>query len=33
MSETVSSFELTLEQLDGYEFKVGFDKGWRKIPA
>jgi uncharacterized OsmC-like protein len=28
MSETVSGFELTLEQLDGYEFKVGFDKDW-----
>lgn len=28
MSETVSSFELTLEQLDGFEFKVGFDKAW-----
>ena len=26
MSETVSSFDLTLEQLEGYEFKVGFDK-------
>lgn len=28
MSDSVSSFELTLEQLDGYEFKVGFDKPW-----
>jgi uncharacterized OsmC-like protein len=28
MSEAVSSFDLTLEQLDGYEFKVGFDKDW-----
>jgi uncharacterized OsmC-like protein len=26
MSEVVSSFELNLEQLEGYEFKVGFDK-------
>jgi uncharacterized OsmC-like protein len=26
MSEPVSSFDLTLEQLEGYEFKVGFDK-------
>lgn len=33
MSEVVSSFELNLEQLEGYEFKVGFDKAsfpeWR----
>jgi uncharacterized OsmC-like protein len=28
MSEVVSSFDLTLEQLEGYEFKVGFDKPW-----
>ena len=28
MSDPVSSFDLTLEQLDGYEFKVGFDKPW-----
>lgn len=26
MSEVVSSFELSLEQLEGYEFKVAFDK-------
>ncbi len=26
MSEPISSFDLTLEQLAGYEFKVGFDK-------
>ncbi len=28
MSDVVSSFDLTLEQLEGYEFKVGFDKPW-----
>lgn len=28
MSDPVSSFDLTLEQLGGYEFKVGFDKPW-----
>lgn len=28
MSEHLGSFDLTLEQLEGYEFKVGFDKPW-----
>ena len=31
MSETVSSFDLTLEQLEGYEFKVGFDKPYAEL--
>lgn len=31
MSEPISSFELTLEQLGGYEFKVGFDKPWAEL--
>lgn len=31
MSELVSSFELTLEQLGGFEFKVGFDKPWPEL--
>lgn len=31
MSEPVSSFDLTLEQLGGYEFKVGFDKPYPEL--
>lgn len=31
MSDPVSSFDLTLEQLDGYEFKVGWDKAWPEL--
>jgi len=31
MSEPVSSFDLTLEQLGGYEFKVGFDKPYAEL--
>ena len=31
MSEPVSSFDLTLEQLEGYEFKVGFDKPYAEL--
>ncbi len=31
MSEPVSSFDLTLEQLNGYEFKVGFDKPYPEL--
>ena len=31
MSEPVCSFGLTLEQLDGYEFKVGFDKPYPEL--
>ncbi|MBL8913721.1 MAG: OsmC family protein [Archangium sp.] len=31
MSDPVSSFDLTLEQLAGYEFKVGWDKPWAEL--
>ncbi|MFO0594612.1 MAG: OsmC family protein [Myxococcaceae bacterium] len=31
MSEPVSSFDLTLEQLEGYSFKVGWDKPWAEL--
>lgn len=30
-SQPVSSFDLTLEQLEGYEFKVGWDKAWAEL--
>jgi uncharacterized OsmC-like protein len=28
MSDPASSFDLTLEQVDGFQFKVGFDQPW-----
>lgn len=31
MSEPAGSFDLTLEQLEGYEFKVGFDKPYPEL--